>query len=301
MRPSARWLATLLAVCFLPGLHAAEHRAPGPIRFHYFDAQVVAANASHALDAKALHALGQDWLRQYSKGGQFAALASTFAPDSGYTAPSRARLLKHFERSRFEALARATWHKANAVLAQDSLDLCVELVDDHDAFVNTAMHGVAGLTAGSGKILLKVSVDADWTRTLPFALAHELHHSYWAGHYFDPAKPFTLMDYLSFEGRADYFAHSLYPHSLAPWDNALTDAQFQALWSYLHNELTSTDFRAMRAVMFGDPAHGIPRWAGYSLGYRLVSQRMQRKPAMDIAAMTAAPASAFMPEKTRSH
>lgn len=47
--------------------------------------------------------------------------------------------------------------------------------------------------------------------------------------------------------------------------------------------------------MFGAPQAGIPAWAGYSIGYRLVSERMAREPALDLEAMTAAPASAFIP------
>lgn len=289
-----RW-ATVLALGFVPVLHAAEPATTG-IHFHYFDAQVATADHAQPLDAKALHALGERWVRQCSEGGQFARLAGTFAPAAGPSAKSREAMLARFDRSRFEALATAAWHKATAVLPQSSLDLCVELVDAHSPFIDKAMRGVAGLTAGSGKIMLKVSVDADWARVLPYALTHELHHSYWARHYFNPAAPFTLMDYLVFEGRADYFAHHLYPDALAPWDTALTDPQFAELWPRLRGDMGSTDFTMMRSVMFGDPRQHIPVWAGYSIGYRLVNQRMHRKPAMDIAAMTAVPASAFMPD-----
>lgn len=275
-------------------LHAEHAAGPAPIHFHYFDAKPTSTPAK-PMDAKALQTLGQHWVTQCSQGGQFADLAATFAPNPALSAKEREALPKRFDRTRFEALAIAAWRKANAVLPQAPLNLCVELVDAHSRFVDKAMRGVAGLTAGSGKIMLKVSVDADWARMLPFALAHELHHSYWASHDFDPAKPFTLADYLVFEGRADYFAHSLYPDTLAPWDKALTDDQFATLWPRLHDDMGSTDFAMMRAVMFGDPRHDIPQWAGYSIGYRLVSQRMQRKPNMDIQTMTASPASAFLP------
>lgn len=275
-------------------LHAKNAAAPAPIHFHYFDAGLTSTPA-HPIDAKALQTLGQHWVAQCSQGGQFATLAATFAPNPALSAKEREALPKRFDRARFEALATAAWRKANAVLPQAPLNLCVELVDAHSSFIDKAMRGVAGLTAGSGKIMLKISVDADWARMLPYALTHELHHSYWASHDFDPGKPFTLADYLVFEGRADYFAHSLYPDTLAPWDQALTDRQFTALWSRLRGDMDSTDFAMMRAVMFGDPRQHIPQWAGYSIGYRLVTQRMQRKPAMDIQAMTASPASAFLP------
>ena len=47
--------------------------------------------------------------------------------------------------------------------------------------------------------------------------------------------------------------------------------------------------------MFGNPNAGVPMWAGYSVGYRLVSLRMGKAPKLDYVAMTAAPASEFMP------
>jgi len=232
----------------------------------------------------------------------FARLAPTFAPDPRLSTKSREADFQRFDRSRFEALATTAWRKAGAVLPQGSLDLCIELVDKSDVFVDQVMHGVAGLTAGAGKIMLKVSVDADWAQRLPFALAHELHHSYVAAHYVNKRRfhlggnsAFTLADYLVFEGRADYFAHQLYPETAAPWDHALTDQQFTALWPRVRKLLGSTDFPTMRAVMFGDPSRHIPRWAGYSIGYRLVALRMKQKPVMDISAMTAAPTAAFVP------
>jgi hypothetical protein len=274
----------------------AEHRASPSIHFHYFDEEVAEASQSRPLDEKALHALGERWVKQCSEGGVFADFAPTFAPGLHLSAKSREANFKRFDKSRFEALAATAWRKADAVLPQDSLDLCIELVDKSDVFVDQMMHGVAGLTAGAGKIMLKVSVDSKWAQRLPFALAHELHHSYVAAHYAgNGSSAFTLADYLVFEGRADYFAHQLYPVPVAPWDHALTETQFDALWPRVRKLLGSTDFPTMRAVMFGDPGRHIPRWAGYSIGYRLVTQRMKQKPVMDITAMTAAPTAAFIP------
>lgn len=307
-------LFAVACACQMPAIAQATHienehtvlrteKAAGlePIQFHYYDAGLTSTPA-HPIDAKAFETLGEHWVAQCSQGGQFAALAATFAPSPALSATERESLPKRFDRTRFEKLATAAWRKANAVLPQAALNLCVELVDAHSTFIDKAMRGVGGLTAGSGKIMLKGSVDADWARMLPYALAHELHHSFWASHYFDPGKPFTLADYLIFEGRADYFAHSLYPDTLAPWDLALTDRQFATLWPRLRGDMGSTDFAKMRAVMFGDPRHHIPQWAGYSIGYRLVNQRMQHKPTMDISAMTASPASAFLPAKPgKSH
>ena len=47
--------------------------------------------------------------------------------------------------------------------------------------------------------------------------------------------------------------------------------------------------------MFGNPNAGIPLWAGYTVGYRLVAQTIEREKLGDWKAITALPVSAFLP------
>ena len=152
---------------------------------------------------------------------------------------------------------------------------------------------------GSGRITLRIHPDADWRKTLPYAVAHEMHHSYWARHHYDPAKPFTLAGYLVLEGRADYFAGTLFTHP-APWTAALDAAAYTAAWraaveaARLHR-LGHASGRDVRLAAAWHPK----AWAGYSIGYRLVSERMARAPRIDMKAMSAAPASEFIPPLVR--
>jgi uncharacterized protein YjaZ len=118
-----------------------------------------------------------------------------------------------------------------------------------------------------------------------------MHHSYWAAHHYDAAKPFTLADYLVLEGRADYFAGSLFTHP-APWTSAVDDKSYPAVWGALSKRLGATEWEELRAAMFGGQ-DGLPMWAGYSVGYRLVRERMARAPRLNLEAMSAAPASEF--------
>jgi uncharacterized protein YjaZ len=120
-----------------------------------------------------------------------------------------------------------------------------------------------------------------------------MHHSYWARHHFNRATPFTLAHYLVFEGRADYFAKTLFA-SATPWTAPLDAAEYATVWRSVSKQLGTTDWNTLRAVMFGASEAGLPMWAGYRVGYRLVSERMGRAPAMNLRAMTAAPASEFM-------
>jgi uncharacterized protein YjaZ len=195
-------------------------------------------------------------------------------------------------------IATDAWQRANVALPQGPLRVCVDVARSGDTFTRDAMGGIAAVTAGHGRIILRIHPDADWRAALPYTLAHEMHHSYWLEHHFDAAKPFTLLDYMALEGRADYFAGVLFRHA-APWTSALDPAAYATTWRALSPRLAATEWPTLQSAMFGSPQAGIPMWAGYSIGYRLVSERMAREPKLDLKAMTAASASEFMPPASR--
>jgi hypothetical protein len=273
MQGRALLLAALASFAAIAPASAAQ---PG-LELHFIDsAQAVASWASDCID-----------------GGEFAAIAARSAPDPRMAEPDRKALAAALDEAEFTRIATAAWDKANAALPQGPIRVCVDFAPASDTFTSERMGGVAGVTAGHGRILLRVSPTADWRSALPYALAHEMHHSYWAQHYFHVDQPFTLADYMVFEGRADYFAGTLFPHH-APWTQALDPDAYAKTWNVLSKQLDATDPRILMAGMFGSPQAGIPMWAGYSIGYRLVSERMARVPKLDLAAMTAAPAAEFM-------
>jgi hypothetical protein len=234
------------------------------------------------------------WTAQCVAGGEFARVAASYAPDTRMSADARKAQAAKFDRREFERLATDAWRRANAALPQGPLRVCIDLAADTDVFTRDVMGGIAGATAGHGRIILRIHADANWQAALPYALAHEMHHSYWAQHHFAPKKPFTLADYMVFEGRADYFAGTLFTHR-APWTAALDATAYDTAWRTLSQQLTATESGALQTAMFGSPQAGIPAWAGYTIGYRLVSERMARAPRLDLTAMTSAPASEFIP------
>ncbi|AZD86841.1 hypothetical protein C4K14_4019 [Pseudomonas chlororaphis subsp. aureofaciens] len=70
----------------------------------------------------------------------------------------------------------------------------MDFTSPYDSFVRDKMNGVTALTAGSGKIIVKLHPQADGVTLLSYVLAHELHHSYWTQHHFDAKASFTLAD-----------------------------------------------------------------------------------------------------------
>jgi hypothetical protein len=235
-----------------------------------------------------------EWTAQCLAGGEFAEFARAYAPDPRMGTDERKAQAAKLDRSELVRIATDAWRRANTALPQGPMRVCVDVANAGDTFTRERMGGVAGVTAGHGRIILRIHPDADWQAALPYALAHEMHHSYWVGHHFDSAKPFTLADYLVLEGRADYFAGTLFAFR-APWTTALDAAAYATAWRALSMELNTTEWPTLQAAMFGSPQAGIPAWAGYSIGYRLVSERMARAPKLDMKAMTAAPASEFIP------
>jgi len=237
----------------------------------------------------------QEWTERCVAGGEFAEFATSFAPDLKMSVDERKAQAAKFDRAEAVRIATDAWRKANAALPQGSLRVCIDLTHTADDFTRVVMGGISAVTAGRGRIILRVHPDADWKSVLPYVLAHEMHHSYWLQHHYDANSPFTLADYLVFEGRADYFAGRLFTHR-APWTTALDTDAYASTWLAMSKNLSTTDGEKLQAFMFGSREAAIPMWAGYSIGYRLVSKRMAQEPMLDLSAMTSAPASVFMPD-----
>jgi hypothetical protein len=276
-------LRSLLLVALFQGASAVS--MPSSLDFYFTNDRLLEQSN---VDAAA------EWTRQCVAGGEFREVASSYAPDAGMGIAERQAQAARFDRDAFVRIATEAWQRANDALPQGAMRVCVDLARAGDAFTRDLMGGVGGVTAGSGRIILRIHPAADWQGALPYTLAHELHHSYWLAAHYTPSAPFTLADYLVLEGRADYFANSLFPRA-APWVAPLDPATYATAWKAVSPQLNVTEWSALQSVMFGAPQAGLPMWTGYRLGFRLVSERMGRTPSLDLRTMTAAPAAEFMP------
>jgi len=268
-------------------LAPAAAQAGEPVRFHYTnDLMLATPDAAKARE---------QWFADCAAGGQFAFLAANYAPDPAIPREQREADAKLFDRAGFERIVQQGYDRVVSELPQGPLTLCVDFTRSDDAFVRDRMGGVMALTAGSGKLIVKLHPDADWKALLPYVLGHELQHSYWAQHHFDPAKPFTLGDYLVFEGRADNFAMHAFGKHPAPWTDALDPAQYAAVLQRFQSQFGDSSPQVLRASMFGNPSDGIPPWAGYTVGYRLVAKKIADDKLADWPAISAMPAADFLP------
>ena len=281
------WLA--LALLFPLLADGAE-----PIDVQYTNRQVLAAQDNDAGKT------GAAWFERCAAGGEFADLAASMAPDPRMTREQRQAAEEKFDPAAFEKIAQAAYDRVVVDLPQGKLTLCVDFAHPDDTFARDQMKGVLAMTAGSGRIIVKLHPDADWATLLPYVLAHELHHSYWASRHFDPKAAFTLADYLVFEGRADNYAVRNFGQHPAPWIDALTEAQYTSSLATFAPLWDDTSPAVLMGSMFGNPQAGIPAWAGYTVGYRLVAKRLAAGGDSDWRAITALPTREFLPSADAS-
>lgn len=176
--------------------------------------------------------------------------------------------------------------RANAQLTGPDTTICVVAAYPAATAITTDMHGVSAVTTGAGKIWLTVHPGGNWLEWLAFSVAHEHHHSAWTQKYFRMrGRRADLLDYLVFEGRAEWFAHTIYPSVDAPWAHALEGDALRSVWRLVEPRLGATDPDLKHTVMFG--GGDIPHWAGYAIGYAIMERYCLRHPQVSVADWTA--------------
>ncbi|MES2515075.1 MAG: DUF2268 domain-containing putative Zn-dependent protease [Bacteroidota bacterium] len=212
----------------------------------------------------------------FAKSEYFEIVAESFlnAPDTIQLAKSLLEI--EFNRKTIEEVISAALIKCNQYLKNDSLTFYIIPSTNGMKQIMQMMGGVSGLTAGSKQILLTIDPeDNSWKDALPAAVAHEFNHTYWTHTSLNTAYKWTLLRYMVFEGKADAFAHFLYPHAKSPWTTSLNEKQKTELWDRIKPLLSSEDPSVLTEVMFGSQKY--PLWGGYAIGYDIVRSAFENK------------------------
>lgn len=147
----------------------------------------------------------------------------------------------------------------------------------HDAIPEI---GIGGYTPSAH--LVFVSLDPQFPnfqqtidRELKRTLAHELHHVLrWNG----PEYGETLFEALVTEGLADHFDMEINDtDNPEPWDVTLNDEQVVEIKAKAQKEFDSKSYNH-NEWFFGSKEKDIPRWSGYTLGFRIVKDYLKRNP-----------------------
>ncbi len=203
--------------------------------------------------------------------------------------------------SSVQSAVRSALKKSGSLLPSAATTVCILAADSSWTYLR-GMHGVGGFTAGAGKIWLTILPEGDWLDWVTYAAAHEYHHSVWTTRHGKQDPIENLADYLVFEGRADSFAHLVDPERQIPWTSTLTPQQEKAAWEIIQQHLNSTSPAVLQNLMFGG-AEGVPRWAGYTIGFNIVQAFLRKQDTLDVNRWTAIEAdellkrSPYAPEK----
>jgi uncharacterized protein YjaZ len=107
---------------------------------------------------------------------------------------------------------------------------------------------------------------------LSATLAHELHH---ARRWRDPGYGSTLLEALVTEGLAQCFEWPFRDGQPPIYARALEPAQVDAILGLARAEFNAPRYDHRAWFITGDAQKGIPRWAGYTLGYTMVKRFLE--------------------------
>lgn len=200
--------------------------------------------------------------------------------------------------SNVENIVEEALRKSAEQLRGPDTTVCIYALNPEETDIREYMSGVKGNTAGSGKIWMFIYPEENWIELTQYTIAHEYHHSVWTDDYYDPSKPFELIEYMVFEGRADSFAHIVYPDVIVPWVTFLTQEQEIEQWEAMQKYLDDTSYEIQARYMFGDGI--IPLWTGYGIGYQIVQAYLANHPDETVEDWTALDAHELL-EKSGYH
>jgi len=189
-------------------------------------------------------------------------------------------------RDKIEKIISSALMECRKHLKNDSITICVQPYANAGGYTDTIiklMGGNTGMTVGSKEILLTIDPTVIlWSNTLGDAVAHEYNHTYVIKMHFFPGEERTILGSLIMEGKADSYAHFIYPSIIPRWDTILPKAEKIALWNRLKPELNDTDINMYTKVMFGDRSNltNYPIWGGYCLGYSIVQSALKNNPTL---------------------
>ena len=148
--------------------------------------------------------------------------------------------------------------------------------------------GMHAFTPGSGKIIVTFDPTFEnWRRLLPYALAHEYHHSVWMSRNFETAN-ITPLEYIILEGKADAFAYEIYPPGDHPFINKLDGQNEKRIWNLVKPEMNNRDSNFNDKIYYGTKE--IPYGSVYAIGFNIIKSFKANNPDISAAELMDMPA-----------
>lgn len=138
--------------------------------------------------------------------------------------------------------------------------------------------GFHAFTLGAGKIVVVFDPTFDnWQQLMPYALAHEYHHSVWTSRNFKTAN-FTPLEYLVLEGKAEAFAMKIFPNSEHPFIGMLNNNDEKRIWNLIKPHLNIGNSALNEELYYGSKA--IPYGSVYAIGYNIIEAFKKNNPSV---------------------
>lgn len=134
------------------------------------------------------------------------------------------------------------------------------------------------------------SLDALINNDLKRVLAHEYHH---ARRWKSVGYGTTLGEVLITEGLADHFSMEVFSGDMPKWCCALTEGDIETWLEKAISQLNDKGYNHA-AWFFGDKRTSTPKWTGYSLGYFLIKQYMEKNRGITATQLVDVPAASVL-------
>jgi len=134
--------------------------------------------------------------------------------------------------------------------------------------------GVMAVAVYSCVFHLFVNLDEYSKKSIENTVAHELNHTIYYYRHYDNFNNYTLLDEILLEGLAENFREQYFNPEISKWAGALNkDEAFEVL-KESKDILESRDQKVIKEFLFGNDKY--QRWTGYSVGYWLVKEFINR-------------------------
>lgn len=134
--------------------------------------------------------------------------------------------------------------------------------------------GVMAVAVYSCVFHLFVNLNEYSKKSIENTVAHELNHTIYYYHHYDDFNNYTLLDEILLEGLAENFREQYFNPEVSKWAGALNkDEAFEVL-KESKDILESRDQKVIKEFLFGNDKY--QRWTGYSVGYWLVKEFINR-------------------------
>ncbi len=135
--------------------------------------------------------------------------------------------------------------------------------------------GVRAVAVYSCVFHLFVNLDEYSKKSIENTVAHELNHTIYYYHHYDDFNNYTLLDEILLEGLAENFREQYFNHEITKWAGSLEKEEaFRILKDLDKDTLESRDKKVIKEFLFGNNKY--KKWSGYSTGYWLVKEFINR-------------------------